>query len=738
MSIHPTSLALGFSIALSLNTVYANASDNDGANTGADIGADATASTADSELLLAARTLDTITVPGYRDPYLTRESFSATKTQTALRDIPQSINVVSAALLNDQGARSLEDALRNVPGVGASHGDGQRDQVTIRGFSAISDQFVDGMRDDALYFRDLSNIERVEVLKGPAAVLYGRGSSGGLINRVSKRPELGSFSTLDMNLGSDGQKRISSDFNRGDEENLGFRLNAATENSDGYRDQQFLKRSALSPSFSAQFGENDSLVIQASYLRDRRITDFGVPSLNGRPVETSNESYYGSGDAARDDYTQSKVGGISALYSHQFSDALSVRNNTRLQTYDLDRNNTLPGGTVDSVTQTVGRSRGKVRRKEDAFFNQTDFVWRGAEPAAGTISQQLLFGMEFGKQEKYSQFVNQANIDRVDIFNPGNVVPPAFSAAALASDASIGSNTDLLVRAAYVQSQLNIGEQLKLVGGLRFDSFKQDTVFDRKLSPLSRTDNQWSPRLGAVYQPNSAAAYYASVSESFQPSAEASALSASNAANEPEVTRNLEVGGKWELLDARMSVTAAVFNLERSNIKTSDPTQPGVLINVGEQRTRGIEFTANGRIDDLWSIYSGFAFLDGRITKSNSSVAAPQTPVVQIPLEGKRPSLTPRQSGYVWINRELPAGFAVAGGLNYTADRFASPSNAVTLPGYTLLDLAVYYRVESYELGLNLKNALDRAHIVSAHGGNDNLILPGPGRELQLSLRYHF
>lgn len=204
------------------------------------------------------------------------------------------------------------------------------------------------------------------------------------------------------------------------------------------------------------------------------------------------------------------------------------------------------------------------------------------------------------------------------------------------------------------------------------------------------------------------------------------------------MTRNLEVGGKWELLDARMSVTAAVFNLERSNIKTSDPTKPGVLINVGEQRTRGIEFTANGRIDDLWSIYSGFAFLDGRITKSNSSVAAPQTPVVQIPLEGKRPSLTPRQSGYVWINRELPAGFAVAGGLNYTADRFASPSNAVTLPGYTLLDLAVYYRVESYELGLNLKNALDRAHIVSAHGGNDNLILPGPGRELQLSLRYHF
>ncbi len=735
MSIHPNShtlLALSIFVALSLNTPQASA--NDGANTGADASADP----ADSDLLLAARTLDAITVPGYRDPYRTRESFSATKTQTALRDIPQAINVVSAALLNDQGARSLEDALRNVPGVGASHGDGQRDQVTIRGFSAISDQFVDGMRDDALYFRDLSNIERVEVLKGPAAVLYGRGSSGGLINRVSKRPELGSFSTVDMNLGSDGQKRISSDFNRGSQDSLGFRLNAATENSDGYRDQQFLKRSALSPSFSAQFGENDSLVIQASYLRDRRITDFGVPSFNGRPVETARESYYGSGDAARDDYTQSKVGGISALYSHQFSDALSVRNNTRLQTYDLDRNNTLPGGTVDSVTQTVGRSRGKVRRKEDAFFNQTDFVWRGAEPAAGTISQQLLFGMEFGKQEKYAQFVNQANIDRVDIFNPGNVVPPAFSAAALASDASIGSNTDLLVRAAYVQNQLNIGEQLKLVGGLRFDSFKQDTVFDRKLAPLSRTDNQWSPRLGAVYQPNSAAAYYASVSESFQPSAEAFALSASNAANEPEVTRNLEVGGKWELLDARMSVTAAVFNLERSNIKTSDPTRPGVLINVGEQRTRGVEFTANGRIDDLWSIYSGFAFLDGRITQSNSTMAAPQTPVVQIPLEGKRPSLTPRQSGYVWVNRELPAGFAVAGGLNYTAERFASPSNAVTLPGYTLLDLAVYYRVESYELGLNLKNALDRAHIVSAHGGNDNLILPGPGRELQLSLRYHF
>ena len=731
MSIHPTSrnvLALSIFVALLLNTARAQANPN----------VDANADAADPDRLVAARTLDAITVPGYRDPYRARESFSATKTQTPLRDIPQSINVVSAALLSDQGARSLEDALRNVPGVGASHGDGQRDQVSIRGFSAISDQFVDGMRDDALYFRDLSNIERVEVLKGPAAVLYGRGSSGGLINRVSKRPELGSFSKVDMNLGSDGQKRISSDFNRGEEESLGFRLNAATEDSDGYRDQQFLKRTAIAPSFSAQLGDNDSITLQASYLRDRRITDFGVPAFNGRPVETARESYYGSGNAARDDYTQSKVGAISALYSHKFSEALSVRNNTRLQTYDLDRNNTLPGGTVDSVTQTVGRSRGEVRRKEDGFFNQTDFVWRGAEPAAGTISQQLLFGVEFGKQQKYAQFVNQANIDRVNIFNPGNVVPPAISAAARASDAAIGSDTDLLVRAAYLQNQLNIGETLKLVGGVRFDSFKQETVFERKLTSLSRTDSQWSPRIGAVYQPNSAAAYYASVSESFQPSAEAFALSASNAANEPEVTRNLEVGGKWDLLDSRMSITAAVFNLERSNIKTSDPTRPGILINVGEQRTRGFEFTANGRINELWSVYSGFALLDGRITKSNSSVAAPQTPVVQIPLQGNRPSLTPRQSGYVWVNRELPAGFAVAGGLNYTAERFASPSNAVTLPGYTLLDLALHYRVERYELGLNLKNVLNRAHILSAHGGNDNLILPGPGRELQLSVRYHF
>jgi len=721
-----TTLALSIFLALSTSAAHANP------------GAAANTDAADTDRGGAARTLDQITVRGSWDQYRVRESFSATKTQTPLRDIAQSINVVSSALLNDQGARSLQDALRNVPGIGASHGDGQRDQVSIRGFSAISDQFVDGMRDDSLYFRDLSNIDRVEVLKGPAAVLYGRGSSGGLINRVSKRPELGSFSTVDMNLGSDGQKRISSDFNREDEESLGFRLNAATEDSEGYRDQQFLKRTALAPSFFAQLGEHDSLTLQASYLRDRRITDFGVPSFNGRPVETARESYYGSGNAARDDYTQSKVGAISALYSHQFSDALSVRNNIRLQTYDLDRNNTLPGGTVDAVTQTVGRSRGEVRRKEDAFFNQTDFVWRDAQPAAGTISQQLLFGVEFGKQQKYAQFVNQANIDRVNIFNPGNVVPPAISAAARASDAAIGSDTDLLVRAAYLQNQLNIGEQVKLVGGVRFDSFKQDTVFERKLRSLSRTDSQWSPRLGAVYQPNSAAAYYASVSESFQPSAEGFALTASNAANEPEVTRNLEVGGKWELLDSRMSITAAVFNLERTNIKTIDPTRPGVLINVGEQRTRGLEFTANGRIDELWSVYSGFAYLDGRITKSNSSVAAPQTPVVQIPLQGNRPSLTPRHSGYVWVNRELPAGFAVAGGLNYTAERFASPSNAVTLPGYTLLDLALHYRVERYELGLNLKNVLNRAHIVSAHGGNDNLILPGPGRELQLSVRYNF
>lgn len=684
--------------------------------------------------------LPEVTVQGDKDlGYSPIFSTGATKSNAPLRDVPQTVNVISQQLIHDQAAKSMQDVLRNVPGVGMSNGDGQRDQVTIRGFSAISDQFIDGVRDDSLYFRDLSNIERIEVLKGPAAVLYGRGSSGGLINRVSKKPQAGNFGEVTVNVGSNDFKRTSFDVNTGLNDKLALRVTGAYEDSGSFRDQGFIERSSIAPALSIKFNDDTKLLLQGELAKDKRITDFGIPSLNGRPVDVPSSTYYGSGNARRDDTTATEVYSGTVVLDHRFNDVLSVRNATRYYNYDLNRNNTLPGGTVDTVTQTVGRNRGEIKRQEDGYFNQTDFTFKNA---LGGFKQEWLLGLELAQQNKDAQFASQSNIDRVNIFNPGGKIAPPISDAVRNSDASIPSHNVVKVLGVYAQDQISLLPELKALLGIRYDTFTQNTEFARKLEALARTDKVWSPRAGLVWQPSETASYYVSYSKSFQPSAESFGLAANNADNKPEVTENREIGSKLDFLDGAFSVTASLFNLVRSDVKTSDPSKPGVLISVGEQRTNGIELTANGRLSQDWDVSAGYAYLDGLFTKTNNTVLAPQVafpaPAAKIYLEGKRPSLTPKHSAFVWASKKLGRGFSVGGGLNYSDERFASPSNAVVLPGYLIADLALYYRSKQFDVAINLKNVTNKKYIVSGHGGNDNLMNPGAPREIELGISYKF
>jgi catecholate siderophore receptor len=689
--------------------------------------------------LAGAQTLPAVTVRADADQgYSPSSSSTATKSSAPLRDIPQSVNVVPEQLMRDQGARSMQDALRNVPGVAFSSGDGQRDQVVIRGFSAISDQFVDGVRDDALYFRDLSNIERVEVLKGPAAVLYGRGSSGGLINRVTKKPQFGdTFGEVTLGLGSFGFKRAEADLNTPVGDTVAFRLNAAVEDSGSYRDQQFTKRHNIAPSLALKLAAQTDLLLQYTNARDQRVTDFGIPALNGRPVNVPASTYYGSGIAARDDTTTSQVEAVTATLKHRFSDALSLRNITRYYTYKLDRFNTLPSGTTDPVALTVGRTRGFILRDESGWFNQTDLNYK---TAWGGLKQEWLVGMELGSQNRRAESVSTAAgaAGRVSIFNPGGVVPPAIPASAFAAASAIPSHTRQDTVALYAQDQITLAPQWKALVGARYDVFKQDTSFDRTLPALSRTDSNVSPRAGLVWQPSDTQSYYLSYSRSFQPSAEQFALAANNTANEPEITQNREIGTKLDFLDGALSVTAALFNLERSNIKNTDPNNPRVQINVGKQRTNGLELTANGKLPGRWDISAGYAYLAGRMVESVATATSQQLPVVTVPLLGKVAALTPKHSGFVWAMKDLGNGFSLGGGLNYVGERFASLTNLVTLPSYLTADLAGIYKTGRYEIGVNLKNVTDRKHYISSHGSNDNLIVPGAPRELQVTLRAKF
>ncbi|WP_417283400.1 TonB-dependent receptor [Comamonas sp.] len=652
--------------------------------------------------------------PSYNPPTAT----SATKMEAPLRDIPQTVNVIPQSLLRDQAVQSMQDALKLVPGVGLSHGDGQRDQITIRGFTAIADQFVDGLRDDALYFRDLSNIEQIEVLKGPASVLYGRGSSGGLINRITKKPGV-NLSEVGLTVGSWNQRRGEFDLARAPEDSrFAFRVTGALEKADSYRDPQFLDREALSASMLFKASASTNVLLQVDHLKDSRITDFGIPALNGRPINVRPGAYYGAANARDADVSTSRVDSLSLTLNHRFSDSLSLRNAFRTYDYSLVRRNTLVGS-VNEKALTASLTRGNVNRDEDGFFNQTELTHKTT--LAG-MEHQFLYGVEMGRQDK-SQRVLSQSAGTISLFNPVLPVVPMDITGAPSND-NLGKFN---VASAYVQDLLTLSKHWKALAGIRYDRFEQATrerIAGR--SNLNRTDTAWSPRVGLVYQPSANWSYYASWSKSFQPSGEAFSLAANNVEIAPEKTTSAEVGAKWELMDGKASATASLFRVERTNIKSLDPVL-NKLVPLGVQRTNGLELTFSGEIAPSWQVWAGYAFLDSEMTSS-------PTPGIQ----GKRATLTPRHSANLWLTKALGNGFGLGGGLNYVGARDADPLNTVTLPGYTTVDAMAYYRQGAWDLQLKLNNLFDRRYIVSGHGSSANLNLPGAPRSAQLIARYRF
>lgn len=668
-----------------------------------------------------------IVVTGVREAegYAPKTTLAA-KIPAELRDIPQTVDVVPEALLRDQRAFSIQDALKNIPGVGLSHGDGQRDQVTIRGFSAISDQFVDGFRDDALYFRDLSNIERIEVIKGPAAVLYGRGSSGGLINRVTRKPGA-NVSSATLSAGSWDTRRGEFDVGRilDDKGSIAVRLTGALERSGSYRQPQFLDREAIAPSLLLRPGANTEILLQADYLKDRRITDFGIPAYLGRPVRVAPETYYGAANARDADVSQSTVSSQSFSIVHHLSDSLSVRNGFRRYDYALDRRNTLSGAVLP-VTATRSRplvslNRSNVFRDESGWSNQLELTH--VMHFAG-MTHTLLYGFEIARQNKKQVLYSRNGIATVDLFEPVLPVVPVD----LGGNPSTDNEGRFANKGLYVQDLIDLGSGFKALVGMRHDWFRQRTIQHLALPELGRKDSEWSPRAGLIFQPDETQSYYASWSRSFQPSGEGFALAVNNAQIEPEQTSNREIGAKYAALDGQLNTTISLFQLKRTGIKSAVPGTT-TLIPIGTQRTRGLEVTANLDLASGWRAVAGYAYLDARIIRS-LAVDDGQ------PVEGKRATITPRHSANIFVTRSFGDRFGLGLGGNYVGDRFANPGNTVTLPSYVTMDALAWIQLGKARVQINAYNILDRRYIVSGHGTSPNLNLPGSPRTVIGTLRF--
>jgi catecholate siderophore receptor len=654
------------------------------------------------------------------DGYRATRSSTVTRTDTPLRDVPQSVQVIPEALMKDQAMQSMAQVIRYVPGASMNPGEGGRDQPVLRGISTNSDFYVDGLRDDALYFRDPYNAERIEILKGPSGMTFGRGGAGGVINRVTKRPLDTPRRELGLTLGTENAKRATVDISGrlgAGAGQAGYRVNAMVEDSGGFRDGFELRRSGINPVFEFFPSDATSVLVGYEHFEDRRTIDRGIPSQGSAPYETARETFFGNAGQSEG---SGRVDALTARIEHQLGANLTLRNNLRVTDSSTFRQNVQPATAVNSSGNLQISAYNSANERTNVF-NQTEAE---ARLTMGGMEHLVLAGVEFGRQRSDSTRITGYfnGVERAVV----SAQSPLATVTEWRTKASDGNNlVTANVAAAYVQDQITLTPQWKAVAGVRYDRFKVD-FDDRRAVPLdlARTDAEFSPRVGVIYQPTASQSYYASYSYAFLPSAENLSLAANTAELEPEKAKNWEFGAKWDLTPG-LSATAAIFRLDRANVKATDPNDSTRLQLTGLQRTEGFELGIQGQLTERWQVYAGFAKLDAEIKQATTVPA------------GTKVALVPRQAASLWNRIDLAAGWSAGLGIVHQSDVYASSTNLVRLPSYTRVDGAVFYQVDkNTRIALNLENLTDRRYYATA--GGDNNIIPGAPRSAKVSLSKGF
>ncbi len=667
-----------------------------------------------------------IVVEGQRTGYGAVEIVSATKTPTAIQNIPQALTIITKAQIDDQQLRSIADLLTFVPGASPATGESNRDQFTIRGNNTSADLFVNGLRDDVQYFRDFYNLERVEVLKGPNAMIFGRGGGGGIVNRVTKRTAFGQRRQAEAGGDSFGGVRLTGDIDQPLGQAVGLRVNALYENGDSFRRDVDLERYAVNPTVGFALGADTRIDLSYEYLHDRRTADRGVPSQsNGNattvdePVDGFDKVFFGDPDKS---FSRADVQLASVALEHAFGNGLTLRNRTMLGDYDKFYKNVYPNGAVGAAGTVALAAYNDVTKRRN-LFSQTDVVW---ESRFAGVDQTLLAGFELGGSEGRNQRRNGVFSSTttgptslvVPVTDPTVDVPVTFIAN------GNNSRVETRVAALYVQSQLQPAEWLEIVAGLRFDRFAIDVLNRANGQEFERTDKLWSPRLGVVLMPTENLSLYAGYSRSFLPQSgdQFNSLSLTAEGLKPERFENYEVGAKWQPIDGLLA-TAALYRLDRTNTQARDPANPALIIQTGAQRSKGLELGLERSITHRWQISAGYAWQKAEI--SETTTAAP---------EGRKVPLVPQHSASLWTRYDVTPAFGLGLGAVARSKSFASISNNVKLPGYARLDAAAYYRVSSaITAQLNIENLFDADYYPAAH--NDNNIAPGAPRSAKLTLR---
>lgn len=668
--------------------------------------------------------IEHIEVKGEKLNYKVQTTTTATKTNTLLRDIPQAITVLTEQQIADQSMQSMADVVRYVPGVQMSQGEGHRDAPIFRGNISTADFFVNGVRDDVQYLRDLYNAERIEVLKGPSGMIFGRGGAGGLINRVSKQANWLATGGLDLSYSAQQQGRLAADYNHAVNEDLAVRLTGVYEDSDSFRDYFYAKRSGLNPTLTYKLTEQTSLALSYEYFDDERLTDRGVPSdpRTNKPLQTRRSLYIGSPDNSISTVT---VDAFSATLSHEFDNGATLINQTRYADYDKYYDNVFAGA-YNPETDLISISSYNSATARKNLINQTDLTF---EIKTGSINHKLLTGVEYSEQDTDNRRLTGYFSD-IGVGTSNTLVPlnnPVYNGVityrAAGNDAD--NHSDAVAKAVYVQDQMELSEQWVAVMGVRYDQFSVDLYNNRTNVELSSDDDLLSPRAGLIYKPVTDVSVYVNYSKSYVPRAgeQLAGLSATTAALEPEAFVNRELGLKWDLND-NLALTTAVYKLERTNVAVTDPADPTALLLVDGQNVKGAEFELNGQFMTGWDYIFGYSHQDSEIEAPAAS-------------RGKVLAQVPRNKVSIWNKYQFNEMWGVGLGFVAQSDSYIATDNLVTLPGFGRIDAAIFVNpADKLRLQLNVENLTDKRYSASAH--NNNNIMPGSPVNARLSMSYKF
>ena len=694
---------------------------------------------------------DTQPVRGYN----AKASTTATKTDTDLRDTPQALSVVTQDQIKDQAIQSVSDAVRYVPGVTAIQGEGNRDAIVLRGVASTGDFFVDGTRDDVQTYRDLYNTDRIEVLKGPSGMIFGRGGAGGVINRVSKEAGWDPISQITVSYGAYDQKRISADFGQAINDEIAFRINTVYENSDSYRDGVNLERYGVTPSITIRPNDQTKMTLGMEYFKDQRIADRGVPSANGsadnfnnrKPYNIGDSSaFYGSSDLSP---TETETVAFNAMFEQTFDNGIGVKNRTRYAHYNKYYQNVFADSAVDNNGLFTVRGYLDATVREN-IINQTDFTYTAKWGAA---EHKLLAGLELTKQDtnnnRLAAFFNnnqtEITLDADNATEIGNT-SVSFRANLFNTNNAYRDNQSTLdVVGVYLQDQIVFSPKWQVIVGLRHDTIKTDFDGSRRrggaINPndlvsesFNVTDNLLSPRAGLIFKPVEPFSLYANYSLSYVPRAgdQLTSLTVINQSFAPEKFINYEVGAKWDL-NPSLAFTAAIYKLERQNVQVTDPSNSSNQILVDGQETKGIELGVSGNMTDKWSVLGGYAYQEGEITKQQGSGSGAI-------LKGTQLAQTPKHTFSFWNRYDFNGIWSAAVGVISRSEMYAAlptASESTILPGYARLDAAVFAKLnKNTRFQVNIENLTNKEYALFAH--NNNNITPGSPISGRATLIYDF